>query len=191
MTFDATVLAPPAGYANVAEVVAADQFDPDSTPGNDDGDQSEDDEDNAAWCPSAWTLELVKTVSDASPNVGDVVTFTLTVTNARSRRCHRCCGAGRGPGRVLGHSNISAGGTLVGSTITWSGLSVSTATPVTVTFEATVDAPTGGREYLNVAEVTAVDQFDPDSTPGNDDGDQSEDDEDNAPWCPSGPISSW
>jgi hypothetical protein len=48
-----------------------------------------------------------------------------------------------------------------------------------VTFDVAVEAPGAGVDYLNVAEVTAADQFDVDSTPDNDDGDQSEDDEDN------------
>ena len=82
VTFEATVEAPPADFLNVAEVTGSDQFDVDSTPGNDDGDQSEDDEDNAAVAPQVADLELAKTVSDATPNVGDVVTFTLVVTNA-------------------------------------------------------------------------------------------------------------
>jgi hypothetical protein len=56
-----------------------------------------------------------------------------------------------------------------------------------LTFSATVLLPTGGvDEYLNVAEVTASDQYDPDSTPGNDDGDQSEDDEASAGLLPGG-----
>ena len=49
---------------NVAEVTASDQFDPDSTPDNDDGDQSEDDEDNEDVTPQQADLELVKTVND-------------------------------------------------------------------------------------------------------------------------------
>jgi hypothetical protein len=64
VTFDVTVEAPGAGvdYLNVAEVTAADQFDVDSTPDNDDGDQSEDDEDNEGVSPQQADLELVKTV---------------------------------------------------------------------------------------------------------------------------------
>ena len=85
LTFTATVLAPTGAvgeYMNVAEVSASGTFDPDSVPGNDDGDQSEDDEDNASIGPQVADLSLVKTVSDATPNVGDSVTFTITVSNA-------------------------------------------------------------------------------------------------------------
>ena len=75
-------------------------------------------------------------------------------------------------------SNVSGGGTLVGSTITWSGLSIAVGGSVDLTFDAVVQAPPA--DFVNVAEVTASDQFDSDSSPDNDDGDQSEDDEDSA-----------
>ena len=68
-------------FLNVAEVTASDQFDPDSNPNNDDGDQSEDDEANVVVVPEQADLELSKSVSDAAPNVGDTVTFTVSVTN--------------------------------------------------------------------------------------------------------------
>ena len=185
LTFDATVEAPPAGYLNVAEVTASDQYDPDSTPGNDDGDQSEDDEDNVGLAPQESDLSLDKAISDAAANVGDVVTFTITVTNAGPDDATNVAVEDSVPAGYSNISNVSSGGVVLGSTITWSGLAVSTSAPLVVTFDAVVDAPTGAAgEYVNVAEVTASDQVDPDSTPGNDDGDQSEDDEDNAATVP-------
>jgi len=110
LTFDVTVEAPLAGveYDNIAEVVASDQFDDDSTPGNGpdpDGDgligpedtnpndgsvdpdpaagesPEDDDADNEPVTPQVADLELVKTVSDNTPNVGDVITYTVTVEN--------------------------------------------------------------------------------------------------------------
>ena len=66
---------------NVAQIVAADQFDPDSTPGNDDGDQSEDDEDNAVLVvPEIIDLALTQEISSATADVGGPVTFTIAVT---------------------------------------------------------------------------------------------------------------
>ena len=185
LTFDAVVEAPPADFVNVAEVTASDQFDSDSTPGNDDGDQSEDDEDNAAVAPLVADLSLAKTVDDATPVVGDTVTFTITVTNGGPADATGVSVEDVAPAGYSAISNVSGGGTVAGSTITWSGLTVTTAAPLVLTFDATVEPPTGAAdEYLNVAEVAASDQFDPDSTPGNDDGDQSEDDEDSAVVSP-------
>jgi uncharacterized repeat protein (TIGR01451 family) len=185
VTFDAAVEAPPVAYINIGEVTASDQFDPDSTPGNDDGDQSEDDEDNVGLTPTSADLELAKTVSNPVADVGDEVTFTVTVAN-------------RGPDDAtgieitdvvpIGYSSVSAismGGGLVGPTILWSGLAVAAGDSISLTFTAIVDAPTATlNEYLNTAEVGNADQVDPDSTPGNDDGDQSEDDEDSASVAP-------
>jgi uncharacterized repeat protein (TIGR01451 family) len=186
VTFDATVEAPGAGvdYVNVAEVTESDQYDPDSTPDNDDGDQSEDDEDNEDVTPQQADLELVKTVNDNTPNVGDVVTFTIEVTNQGPSDATSVAFEDVVPNGYSGISNISNGGSLSGNVITWSGFDIAVGSSVTVTFDATVEAPGAGVDYVNVAEVTESDQYDPDSTPDNDDGDQSEDDEDNEDVTP-------
>uniref|UniRef100_UPI00330641F9 T9SS type B sorting domain-containing protein n=1 Tax=uncultured Croceitalea sp. TaxID=1798908 RepID=UPI00330641F9 len=187
LTFNAEVLAPTATvneYLHQVQVVAADQFDIDSVPNNDNGDQSEDDEDAISISPKVADLSLVKTANDTTPNVGDTVVFTLTVNNL-------------GPNAATGVevqdnlpagftvTNINNGGTILGNTITWTGLSVlANGGNTTVTYEVTVNAPTGGlNEYQNVASITASDLFDPDSNPatGNtidEDGNGNGDDDD-------------
>ncbi|MDJ0924047.1 MAG: SdrD B-like domain-containing protein [Acidimicrobiia bacterium] len=182
VTFDAVVAAPPADYNNVAEVTASDQHDPDSTPGNDDGDQSEDDEDSVDLIPQVADLSLSKIVSNPAPNVGDTVTFTITVSNAGPDGAAGVAVEDVVPAGYSGISNVSSGGTAVGATVTWNGLSVSSGASISITFDALVEAPP--TDYVNIAEVTAADQHDPDSTPDNDDGDQSEDDEDSASVAP-------
>ncbi len=165
-------------FINSAEVIASDQIDPNSTPDNDD--ITENDQDNVVVFVEEADLSLTKTVSDTNANVGDVITFTLQIDNA---------GADTATGVALedilpiGYSNITNitnGGNLLDSVITWSDLEVTTA-GLTITYDATVNTPTLEEgEYLNIAQITALDQFDPNSTPNNDDGDQSEDDEANS-----------
>ncbi|WP_248723555.1 gliding motility-associated C-terminal domain-containing protein [Seonamhaeicola sp. ML3] len=190
VTYQATVNAPTGAageYGNVAEVTAADQYDTDSTPNNDDGDQSEDDEDNFTVVPQTSDLSIDKTVSDTTPNVGDVITFNIAISNA---------GASVATGVSL-DDVLPVGYTLVGgsidnggvynagdTTITWDGLNVPL-TGLAVSYQVTVNAPTGTTgEYNNTAEITGSDQYDTDSTPNNDDGDQSEDDEDDETVTP-------
>ena len=133
-------------------------------------------------------LNLVKSVDVQHPDVGDTVTFTLVLTNETSLTT--ATGVAIEdivPAGFSGISNISNGGTVTGNTISWSGLSVANGAPLTLTFDAVVDAPTGAAdEYLNSAQITAADQADPDSTPGNDDA--SEDDQDTALVSPTGSI---
>jgi uncharacterized repeat protein (TIGR01451 family) len=191
LTFDATVEAPTGTtdeYKNVVQVTASDQFDPDSTPNN--NDPNEDDQDSASVTPQEADLSLVKTVSDETPNVGDVVTFTIQVSNDGPDAATGVSIQDVVPAGYSSISNISNGGSESGGTITWSGLDVPVGpNTLTLTFDATVEAPTGATdEYKNVAQVTASDQFDPDSTPDNDDGNQSEDDEDNASVTPPGHV---
>ena len=126
LTFDAAVDAPPADYTNVAQVTVSDHYDPDSIPGNDDGDQSEDDEDNALVVPQVADLSLSKVVSDVTPNVGDTVTFTITVSNAGPDDATGVAVEDVVPAGYSGIGNISTGGVLVGSTVSWSGLAIAT-----------------------------------------------------------------
>jgi uncharacterized repeat protein (TIGR01451 family) len=175
-------------YSNYAQVATSDQDDSDSTPGDDSIDQ--DDDDTASVTPMSADLSLVKSVSDSTPNVGDVVTFTIKVSNAGPDAATNVSIADVVPAGYSTITNISGGGTESAGTITWSGLTVAVGDDqVILTFDATVEAPTGATdEYKNVVQVTASDQYDDDSTPDNDDGDQSEDDEDNASVTPPGHV---
>ena len=168
----------PNEYINIAEITASDQMDPNSIPNN--NDITENDQDDIQVFVEQADLSLNKSVSNVNANVGEVVTFTLQLNNA-------------GPGTATGVSirdilpigysvitNINNEGLLTGNTINWNNLIITTA-GLTITYDATVNMPTLEEdEYLNIAQITSSDQFDPNSEPDNDDGDQSEDDEDSA-----------
>jgi len=177
LTFNATVNAPAGGatyYCNTAQITASDEFDIDSTPNNDDGDQSEDDEAKAVIVPQQADLSLDKAVSDESPNVGDVVTFTVTVTNDGPDAATNVSITDPVPNGFSGISAISNGGSAAGNDITWSGLTIASGASTALTFNAVIEAPVAGAEFCNIAQVAASDQYDADSEPANDDGDQSE-----------------
>ncbi|MFK7815211.1 MAG: hypothetical protein AB8B92_02650, partial [Gammaproteobacteria bacterium] len=194
-TFTATVDAPDCNavdqYKNIAQITHNDRPDPDSTPNNDDGDQSEDDEDfaivtpNTNICDQVADLSLHKSVNNPTPNIGDTVTFTLNIANAGPDAATNVGISDVIPAGYTNIANISSAGILNGNTITWMFTDLAANDSLTVTFTADVLAPTGAaNEYVNTAQVSASDQLDPDSTPNNDDGDQSEDDEDNAVVTP-------
>ncbi|MCP9754907.1 DUF11 domain-containing protein, partial [Lacihabitans sp. CCS-44] len=168
-TYTAKVKSPIAGvvYKNVAQVTAANEFDIDSTPNNDDGDQSEDDEDPETIVPQQADLNLVKTVNNATPNVGEKVTFTVKVSNDGPSAATGVQVKDLVPNGYETISAISNSGTLSGSEITWSNLSIPNGQFVNLTFDAIVKVPGTGVDFVNVARVTASDQFDNDSKPNN------------------------
>ncbi|WP_299628386.1 hypothetical protein, partial [uncultured Tenacibaculum sp.] len=174
LTFDVVVDAPTGAaneYINTAEITASDQFDPDSDPTSDantddNGDGiSDDDEDSIGVVPEQSDLSIVKVISDSTPNVGDVVTFTVTVTNAGP---DPATGVGIRDVVPNGYTiaTINNSGVQTGTTINWTGLSVPNNNgSVSVSYTATVNAPGAGVSYTNNAEISASDQFDPDSDP--------------------------
>jgi len=112
------------------------------------------------------------------PNVGEVVTFTLQIDNDGPNQATGVSVQDNLPIGFSNITNVSNGGVVTGNTIDWTNLIIPT-TGLTVTYDATVNMPTlEAGEYLNIAQITASDMYDPNSTPNNDDGDQSEDDED-------------
>ncbi|WP_425545923.1 beta strand repeat-containing protein, partial [Aquimarina litoralis] len=171
LTYTAVVTAT-GNYTNFAEITASDNFDPDSSPDAtaDTDTPSEDDETSATpTVASVSDLSIAKSVvlttdADGSTTIsaGDTVTFSVTVTNAGP---NNATGVGVGDTVPDGYTtigSISNGGSESGGLISWSGLSVTTTTPLVLTYTAVVTA-TGN--YTNFAEITASDNFDPDSSP--------------------------
>ena len=169
---------------NEARVETSLQHDPDSTPGNDN--EAEDDQDSVVITPMAADLSLTKSVNNLSPDAGDTVRFQITVTNS-------------GPSTATGvqvRDELPAGVQFVGAsyapgsglsdppdfdptTGVWRIPSVVVGTPVTLNLDVLV---VGNGLQSNVAEVIASDQIDPDSEPNN--GDPNEDDQDDAEFRP-------
>ncbi|MBK8492577.1 MAG: hypothetical protein IPL49_17230 [Saprospirales bacterium] len=119
----------PGEYTNLAQVTDADQFDPEPDTKQPCGQHHgrEPDEDEATVTLQEADLILVKSVTPTNPNVGQTVTFPILLTNLGPDAAYQ-----RQRGRMYlpnGYNNITAisngaGGTLSGSTISWSGLNV-------------------------------------------------------------------
>jgi uncharacterized repeat protein (TIGR01451 family)/LPXTG-motif cell wall-anchored protein len=191
-------------YINAAEITGSATWDPDSIPSagfpvDDFGDGlADDDESRFTFVPYSADLSLAKAVSDAAPNVGDVVTFTVTAANAGPDTATGVTIRDAVPSGYTDITAISHGGTRSGATITWTGLTIAAGTTVDLTYTAAVrtvaDAGSGHLDsaaYENVVEITGADQFDPDSDvtvgPGGDedgDGDPHDDDESSAVTAP-------
>jgi uncharacterized repeat protein (TIGR01451 family) len=143
---------------NTAEVLRARLPDPDSTPGDGMGD----DFDSVTITPIAADLSLRKTLTNHTDN-GETatVTFSLTLQND-------------GPSNATGVEvmeffsgettflSASPAGAFNALTSTWDVGSL--AAGASTTLQVTVTVPTGGT-VINLAEVSAADQTDPDSTP--------------------------
>ncbi|WP_031446155.1 T9SS C-terminal target domain-containing protein [Arenibacter algicola] len=122
-------------------------------------------------------LSLAKTADNPKPNIGEKIIFSLTLTNNGPEEATNVIVEDQIP---VGYTinAINDGGVLNGNSISWTLPSIAMGTQV-LTYELIVNAPTGAvDEYKNIAQITSVDQIDPDSSPNNDDNDQSEDDED-------------
>ncbi len=176
-----TTVNPPTGvageYTNTTEITASNLPDPDSTPNN--GVTTEDDYDSLQINVAIADLSLDKSVSNKNANVNEVITFTLQLGNTGPSTA---TGVNVDDIIPLGYrniTNISNGGIFSNNTIKWANLTVPVG-GITLTYQVTVANPKGldHVDYLNMAQVTASNQFDPDSKPNNDNGDQSEDDED-------------
>jgi len=160
LTIVATVTAM-GSITNMAQVWTAQNFDPNSVPGN--SNPNEDDQAQVViTVQSAANLSLTKTVDNATPGLGSNVTFTIVVTNAGPSTATGVTvmdllPAGlsyvtNGPGVYTATNGIWAIGTLgVGSSTTLQITATAVASGITT----------------NIAQVWSSDQSDPNSTPQN------------------------
>ncbi|MCP9769254.1 DUF11 domain-containing protein, partial [Lacihabitans sp. LS3-19] len=167
LTYEATVLAPGVGisFTNVAQVIASDQFDPNSTPDNDV--PTEDDYDSVTPRAQIADLSLTKTISNLNPIVGDVVIFTLTINNAGPDSATNVSIGDAIPNGYGNITNISNSGNLLVDSLVWNIPTILSGNSQILTYKATVLPPLSGISYTNIAQVVGVDQFDPNSTPNN------------------------
>ena len=181
LTIVAEVVGTSGDCCNIAEIATSDQPDDDSEPGNEDGDQGEDDEDKAVFeieeIDNTIDLELNKSVDDSTVDQGDEVVYTITINNDGPLVATGVQVGDNLPSCVSYISSSAEQGSYDASTGIWNvgTVGVNEFIELTIVAEAT-----GEGECCNIAEVVAADQEDDDSEPNNDNGDQSEDDEDKA-----------
>jgi uncharacterized repeat protein (TIGR01451 family) len=178
-------------YLNLAQVTAQNEDDVDSTPNNGvdtDGDGNviddpgdEDDGDAAEVQPNPLVdLALEKSVDNLTPNVGDVVTFTIVVTNQGPSTATGVVVTDQLPSGYGYAGHAVSQGTYSSATGLWSIGALPAGGSVTLNLSATVNA---AGDYVNLAEVTAQNEDDVDSTPNNGVDTDGDGDVTNVPEC--------
>jgi uncharacterized repeat protein (TIGR01451 family) len=114
---------------------------------------------NATDAPQQADLMLGMTVDNASPNVGDVITFTIAVTNNGPDPATNLTVQDYLPTGLTFLTTTSSQGTFATAGGIWSVGTVSPGMPPTLLIEATVASPS---PQINPAAITHSDQFDPD-----------------------------
>lgn len=116
-------------------------------------------------CGVATDLSITKSVDNASQSIGNNVTFTITVSNASGYDdATNVIVKDLLPTGLTYVSHATATGTYVSGTGFWAVGSLTNGTSATLTITATV---TSSAVKINSAEVWSADQFDADSTAGN------------------------
>jgi len=132
---------------------------------------------------SVSDMSLAKTVSNASPASGNVISYTLSLTNSTvslpdsNVRVRDLLPTG------VSFNSASGYGTYNASTGIWTVPAIAPGQTRSITLNVTVTAP-NGVSITNYAEVISQTNFDTDSTPGNDSS--TEDDDDTAVFTVTG-----
>ena len=132
----ATVVSPSA-QTNTATITASDQADP--TPDNNTA--------SATETPQLADLALTKTVSDATPNVGDQVTFTVTLTNGGPDAATGVAVTDLLPAGLTFASATPSQGTYDAASGLWDVGTVAPGSPQTLPIVATVVSPSALDEH--------------------------------------------
>jgi uncharacterized repeat protein (TIGR01451 family) len=149
----------------VAQVTASGVPDPDSTPNDNTGDDRDVETIDA---PAAADLRLAKTVNGSLVNVGQQVTFRLTLTNDGPDQATGVTVSDQLPAGLTFVSATASVGTYDNVTGVWTVGSLNNGASATLDIVATL-ATAGAK--TNTAQITASGVFDPDSTPNDNAGD--------------------
>ena len=152
LTLEATVDLGTAGQTitNTATLMGLDQVDRDAS----------NDVASAPISPQGIDVEVTKAVDDPSPDEGDTVIYTVTVTNHGSTSATGLEVTDLLPtGVTLGLATPSTGSYTAGTGV-WAVGSLAAGASETLTLEATVDESTAGQSITNTAQATALDQTD-------------------------------
>ncbi|HET7063447.1 MAG TPA: DUF11 domain-containing protein [Rudaea sp.] len=139
-----------AAQTNTATITHADQFDPVTTNNSA----------SATETPQQADLAVSKTVSNATPNVGDTITFTVTVTDNGPDSATNVTVSDVLPAGLTFVSATPSQGTYASATGVWTIGTITTAVPQTLTIQAQV---VSSASQTNTATITHSDQFDPDT----------------------------
>jgi uncharacterized repeat protein (TIGR01451 family) len=151
LTIMATVVSPSA-ETNTATITHSDQFDPNHANNTA----------TATVTPQQADLKLAKTVSNPTPNVGNTITYTITLTNLGPDAATGVTVQDLLPAGLTFVSATPSEGTYDSTSGVWTVSTVTTTTPETLTITATVVSP---NPQTNTATISHSDQFDP--VPGN------------------------
>lgn len=101
-------------------------------------------------------LGIEKSVDNPTANIGDVVTFTLKVTNHGPHKAMNIVVTDVVPSGYTEIANIDNDGALVGSTITWNIAELENSASKILSFKAKVIKVADNDDYLNKATVTGA-----------------------------------
>jgi uncharacterized repeat protein (TIGR01451 family) len=169
-TIDITATINVASVTNFAQVTAADAADPDSQPGEDPlgpGNPPNQDDEGTVTVnvgPAVIDLSVTKAVAVAPTFAGDTVTYNLAVANAGPSTATNVALTDLLPAGVIFQSSTPSQGTYNAGTGVWTVGTILSGGSATLAITVVVQAP---GTITNTVEVTAADQADADSTPGN------------------------
>ena len=146
----------PGAITNTAFVQNADQFDPNSTPGNNNA--GENDQSSVTVVAQQADLAIAKRVDQANPRRGDTIVFTVTVANRGPSSATNVTVSDPIPAGLTFVSANASSGTYVSGTGLWTIPSINNGVTASLDITAIYNGP---GQVTNTATLTGSDQPDP------------------------------
>lgn len=137
---------------NVAEVVSAGNFDPNSTPNNNNA--AENDQASVVITPQAADLSITKSVDNVAPPNGATITYSITVNNAGPSAATGVAVTDRLPAGLTFVSATPSSGNYDAATGVWAVGAIAANANATIAIRATYSAT--GNALTNLASVTSA-----------------------------------